>query len=171
MKEIKYETEKKISFPCQSFLNLRHWRKPPKNLKLFFQALSCFFSIPNNDFLMKLKVNKNLLYCYQPSSNVMNEFRVKYFHLKEISPEYLRKKSLDAYFISIWMQNIEENERLNRIQQPQIENQKRLEKELIQLKINLSSKQKEIELIENKIQNLKKNLNQIQKTSSNIVLI
>jgi hypothetical protein len=34
-------------FPYQSLLNLRHWRKAPKSLKLFFQALACVVPISN----------------------------------------------------------------------------------------------------------------------------
>jgi hypothetical protein len=88
----------------------------------------------------------------------MDEFRMKYSNLKEISSEYIRNKSFDAYAIAIWMHNIED-----RIKQPQIENEKQLEKKLNQLYINLSNKQKEIQLIEHKIKTLKKNLDQTEK--------
>jgi hypothetical protein len=37
------QSEKIISFPYQLFFNLRHWRKAPQSLKIFFQALTCFF--------------------------------------------------------------------------------------------------------------------------------
>ena len=146
-------SEKFIPFPYQSFFNLRHWRKSPQSLKIFFQALSCFFSISNQDFLTELKVNQQLIRTmdsYQPSTIVMNEFRMKYLNLKEISLEYLPKKSFDAYNIAIWIHNIVENEHLNRIKQSEIEN------ELSQLYINRSNKQKEIQLIEQKIKALKK---------------
>jgi len=66
----------------------RHWRKAPKSLKIFFQTLSCFFSILNHDLLAELKVNHNLIQTikfYQPSSTVMNGFRIKYSNLKEIA--------------------------------------------------------------------------------------
>ena len=142
-----FDREKVIPFPLQSFLNLRYWRKPPKTLKIFFQALACLFSITKHDFLTELKLNHHHLYQNQPSAAVMDEFRMKYFNLKEISPEYIRNKSLDAYLIAIWMHNIEENERLHRIKQPQIERRKQLENKLIQLNLNLVNKQKEIETI------------------------
>lgn len=46
----------------------------------------------------------------------MNEFRMKYLNLYEISCEYIRKKSFDAYMIAIWMHSIEENERLRQLE-------------------------------------------------------
>jgi hypothetical protein len=97
---------------------------------------------------------------YRPSSTVIDEFRKKYSNLEAISPEYIRKKSFDAYAIAVWMHNIEGNERLNRIKQPHIENQKRLENKLNQLYTNLSNKQKELQIIGQKIKTLKKNLDQ-----------
>lgn len=94
-----------------------------------------------------MKVNYHHLFQNQPSATVIDEFRMKYFNLKGISPEYIREKSFDAYLIAIWMYNIEENERSHRIKQPQIEHRKQLENQLIQLNLNLVNKQKEIELI------------------------
>jgi hypothetical protein len=156
--KILHQSENFISFPYHSFLNLRHWRKPPKSLKLFFQALACLFSISNHDFFTELKMNHNLfqtIQFYQPSSIIMDEFRMKYSNLTEISPDYIRNKSSDAYAIALWMHNIVENERLNRLKQPQIENQKQLETKLIHLNTNLSTRQKEIQLTEDKIKSLK----------------
>lgn len=86
---------------------------------------------------------------YQPSSTIIDEFRMKYLNLKEISLEYIRNKSLDAYMIAIWMYNIEHNERLNRIKQ--------IENKLNELHIKYFNKHKEIQLIEYKIQTLRKN--------------
>ena len=114
------QAEEIVSFPYRSLLNLRHWRKAPKSLKPFIQALTCLFSISNHDFLTELKINHQLIHnlkSYRPSSIVMDEFRMKYSNLIEISPEYIRTKSFDAYLISIWLHQIDENERLNRIKQ------------------------------------------------------
>lgn len=80
---------------------------------------------------------------------------MKYSNLTEISPDYIRNKSSDAYAIALWMHNIVENERLNRLKQPQIENQQQLETKLIHLNRNLSTLQKEIQLTEDKIKSLK----------------
>ncbi|CAF1038844.1 unnamed protein product [Adineta steineri] len=146
-----YPLEPSISFPYQSFFNIRHWRKAPKALKIFFQALSCFFAITNNYFLIELKTKHNFiekLQFYQPSSVVINEFRIKYSNLKEISPDYIRNKSFDAYIISIWLQNFIENDRLFRFQQSQIDDKKQLEHQLDQLHINLTNKQKELQSTE-----------------------
>ncbi|CAF0908211.1 unnamed protein product [Adineta steineri] len=143
-----YPLEPSISFPYQSFFNIRHWRKAPKTLKIFFQALSCFFAITNNYFLIELKTKYNFiekLQIYQPSSIVINEFRIKYSNLKEISPDYIRNKSFDAYNISIWLQNFIENDRLFRFQQSQIDDKKQLEHRLNQFHINLTNKQKELQ--------------------------
>jgi hypothetical protein len=134
-------------------------------LKIFFQALACLFSISKHDFLTELKVNHNL-FRNQSSTAAMDEFRIKYVNLLEVSPKYIRTKSLDAYLIALWMHNIEENERLNRIRQPQIENKKQLEKQLIQLNTNLLNKQKEIQLTEDKIKTLKKNIDQMSRIVS-----
>ncbi|CAF0720761.1 unnamed protein product [Rotaria sp. Silwood1] len=160
------QKENFISFPYRSFLNLRHWHRAPKRLKIFFQALAYLFSIKTNDFLTELKINPNLIrkiQFYQPSSTIMNEFRIKFFHLNEISLEYIRNKSLDAYTIAIWIYNIEKNERLKQLQQPEIENQKELKNKLIELNLNLFNKQKEIQLSEDKIKTLKETILQTEK--------
>ncbi|CAF4298459.1 unnamed protein product [Rotaria sp. Silwood2] len=113
-----------ILFPYRSFLNLRHWHRAPKRLKIFFQALAYLFSIKTNDFLTELKLNHNLIrkiQFYQPSSTVLDEFRINFFHLNEISLEYIQNKSFDAYTIAIWIHNIENTDRLKRLKQPEIE--------------------------------------------------
>ena len=121
--------------------------------------------MPNNDFLIELKKNCNLmevLKSYQPSSMTMDQFRTKFVHLHEISQEYVRTKSSDAYAMAIWMHNMEKFERLNRIRQREIESQQQLQSKLIELNINLSYKQKEMQFIKDKIKTLKKNIAQVE---------
>jgi hypothetical protein len=86
-------SNRQIEFPYQSLLNLRHWRKALKSFKPFFQVLTCLFS-------MELKVNHQLIHTlefYRPLPVVM---RMKYSNLREISSEYIRTKSFDAYMIA-----------------------------------------------------------------------
>ncbi|CAF3317939.1 unnamed protein product, partial [Rotaria sp. Silwood2] len=99
----------------------------------------------NHNLIPKIKF-------YQPSSTVLDEFRINFFHLNEISLEYIQNKSFDAYTIANWIHNIENTDRLKRLKQPEIENQKQLKNKLNELNLNLFNKQKEIQLIENKIE-------------------
>ena len=156
------QEEKYFSFPYQSFLNLRHWRKAPKSLKLFFQALACLFSISSMDFLTALKVNHHLK-SYQPSSTVMDEFRQKYANGIEISPEYIRTKSFDAYLIAVWVQQIDENERFHRMRHAHLVNQREIEMKLKELHRQSTNKYAEIQIIDQRIRSLKKNLDQTEK--------
>ncbi|UJR26299.1 hypothetical protein I4U23_007637 [Adineta vaga] len=144
-------SNKSIPFPFQSFLNIRHWRKAPKNLRRFFQALTYLYSTNKHDFLTELKSNEKFIQIirnYQPSETIMDEFRTKFSNLQDISSDYIRHKSSDAYKISLWMHNLVENQRLNRIKQLQLEG------EIFQLNIDLSTSKKEIESIEEKSLNL-----------------
>lgn len=110
-KEISIETLDQVqsvnSFPYQSFANLRHWRKAPKSLKIFFQALTCFFALSNQrDFLTELKVNHRFIHTiktYRPSSIVLDEFRMNYSNLEQLSLDSIRKKSFDAYLVACWI--------------------------------------------------------------------
>lgn len=160
------QQEKDFDFPYQSFLNLRHWRKAPKTLKGFFQALACLCSIPTRDFLTTLKANHQFidhLKSYRPSSMVMDEFRLKYTNSNEISPEYIRTKSIDAYLIVLWMHEIDDNELFNRMKSAHLNEQNRVEMKLNELQRQSANKSKEIQLINETIRNLKKNLDQTEK--------
>lgn len=156
------QEEKYFSFPYQSFLNLRHWRKPPKSLKLFFQALACLFSISAMDFLTALKVNPHLK-SFHPSSTVMDEFRQKYGNSIEISPEYIRTKSFDAYLIAVWIQQIDENEQFHRMRRAHLDSQREIEMKLKELHRQSTNKHAEIQIIDQQIRSLKKNLDQTEK--------
>lgn len=157
------QEEKQFSFPYQSFLNLRHWRKAPKSLKGFFQALSCLFSISSMDFLTTLKANHDLLKSYYPSSTIMDEFRLKYTNAIDISPEYIRTKSFDAYLIAIWIQQIDENERFHRMRDAHLENQREIERKSKELHRQSTDNYAQIQIIDQQMTNLKKNLDQTEK--------
>ncbi|CAF1087608.1 unnamed protein product [Adineta ricciae] len=137
-------------FPFRSFLNLRHWRKTPKSLKTFFRVLSYMFS--TDDFLSELRRNSNFVKTIQKhhlSQEKLLEFEQKFSRLPELSSDYIRHKSSDAYQICLWLHHYLEDEHNSRTQQLQIE------KELLQLNIDLSTTQKQIDRLQEKIKTFK----------------
>lgn len=143
-----------VSLPHSSFLRLRHWRKGPKTLKIFFQALACLFSLPDKHFLTELKANPTVL-LHSPSPNDLDIFRTKFLHLKEISPAFVRHKSVDAHLIAVWMSQIEENDRVRRAQVEHDQQQQQWQATIVEDNKKLSSRQQEIQLIEHKLTSLK----------------
>ena len=146
-----------VSLPHSSFLRLRHWRKGPKTLKIFFQALACLFSVPDKHFLTELKVNPTVI-LHSPSPDGLDVFRTKFLHLKEISPAFVRDKSVDAHLIAVWMSQIEENDRVRRAQVEHDQQQQQWQAKIVDDNKKLSSRKQEIELIEHKLASLKQAL-------------
>ena len=136
-----------VPFPHQSFLHLRHWRRAPKSLKVFLQALACFFSTSKRDFLSELRSHPKLC-LHPPSATALNEFRATFLHVEQVSPEHLRKRSIDAYQIAIWLQ---------------------LEATRLTLTTRLAHTHKELTLAENRIKNQKANLERTEKHRRSLV--